>query len=229
MARTKYLNQFIPMVEALGETFGKHCEVVLHDLSTPEKSIIAIANGHVTGRQLGGPITDLGLRLFKEKMNNPNDNALVGYRTRTKDGRDLKSTTMFIRNPKGRVVGCLCINIDMSAYLSLGNVIDDFFRTGSDMTSDGENDSPEKFEPSVDSLISQLLTQSIKKVNKPAAYMSKEEKLQIVRDLKEKGFFLIKGAGKRLCKELNVSLPTILYRPVENRGGWRSKSAAPVS
>ena len=51
MAKSNYLRQFIPMVDALGETFGKHCEVVLHDLSTPETSIIAIANGHVTGRQ----------------------------------------------------------------------------------------------------------------------------------------------------------------------------------
>lgn len=214
MAKSNYLRQFIPMVDALGETFGKHCEVVLHDLSTPETSIIAIANGHVTGRQVGGPITDLGLRLFKEKMKDADGNALVGYRTRTKDGRDLKSTTIFIRNSSGKVVGCLCINIDVTAYLSVGNVIDDFFRTSPDGSTKGEYESPEKFESSVDLLINQLLTQSIKNVNKPVAYMSKEDKLQIVRDLKENGFFLIKGSGKRLCKELNVSLPTI-YKYLE--------------
>ena len=95
-------------------------------------------------------------------MKDPDGNALVGYRTRTKDGRDLKSTTIFIRNSSGKVVGCLCINIDVTAYLSVGNVIDDFFRMSPDVSTKGEYESPEKFESSVDLLISQLLTQSIK-------------------------------------------------------------------
>jgi predicted transcriptional regulator YheO len=79
---------------------------------------------------------------------------------------------------------------------------------------DGEIESPEKFESNVDTLINELLEQSIKKIGKPLGYMTKEDKLHIIRDLKEKGLFLIKGAAKRISNELSVSLPTI-YKYLE--------------
>jgi predicted transcriptional regulator YheO len=45
------------MVDALAGTFGRNCEVVLHDFSKSDQSIVKIANGHVTGRDVGGPPT----------------------------------------------------------------------------------------------------------------------------------------------------------------------------
>jgi predicted transcriptional regulator YheO len=44
--------------------------------------------------------------------------ALIGYRTKTSKGTELKSTTVFIRGRKGKIVGALCINIDTTAYVS---------------------------------------------------------------------------------------------------------------
>lgn len=60
----KYLKQIAPFVDAIAETLGKNCEVVLHDFHYPERSIVKIANGHVTGRTVGGPTTDLALRFL---------------------------------------------------------------------------------------------------------------------------------------------------------------------
>lgn len=40
------------------------------------------------------------------------------------------------------------------------------------------------------------------------------EKIEIVRDLKERGFFLIKGSLKKFSKAIGVSLPTI-YKYLE--------------
>lgn len=210
----KYLEEFFPFVDAIAETFGNNCEVVLHDLSKPEKSIIKIANGHVTGRTLGGPITNLGLLLLeKEKKSNKNK-PLVGYHTKTKKGIELKSTTIFIRNIIGKVVGCLCINIDLTPYKAAQSILEEFCKTSVFSDVNVELGSPEKFESSIDSLINELLVQSIKKISKPLSYMAKEDKLMIIRDLKEKGLFLIKGAAKKIAKELNVSLPTI-YKYLE--------------
>ena len=36
-------------VQMLGTVLGRTTEVVLHDLTRPEHSVIAIANGHVSG------------------------------------------------------------------------------------------------------------------------------------------------------------------------------------
>jgi predicted transcriptional regulator YheO len=213
----KYLRQLTPLVDAIAETFGKNCEVVLHDLSTPEKSIIKIANGHLTGRSLGGPITDLGLRLFREARDGNGSDCLIGYRTKSKKGADLKSTTVFIRNGKSEIVGCLCINIDITPYLSLSNVIEQMCETPTYADDAGlveAHDSPEKFESSVDGLIKDLIEKTLKKAGKPTAYMEKEDKLQIIRELKESGLFLIKGSAKKASDALNVSLSTI-YKYLE--------------
>ena len=46
------------LAKGIAKQFGNDCEIVIHDLSdnNAENSIVAIENGHVTGRRLGdGP------------------------------------------------------------------------------------------------------------------------------------------------------------------------------
>ena len=208
----KQLKLFMPLVDALAETFGKNCEVVLHDFSKPHKSIIKIANGYITGRGVGGPATDLILS-YVENRGHKND-SLVGYRTKTKKGAELKSTTVFIRDDKDKIVGALCINIDITPYVSTKNVLEELCLMPNAQTLGAEKQTHEKFESSVDNVINELLEHSISKVGKPTVHMAKEDKLRIIRDLKEKGLFLIKGSAKRVSQELNVSLATI-YKYLE--------------
>lgn len=205
----KYLKAFIPVVDALGATFGQNCEIVLHDLSNPEKSVVKIANGQITGRKLGSPITDLGLRLLEKGRRGTKADALIGYRTKTAKGVELKSTTVLIRDNVGKVVGCLCINLDVTPYLTARNFLDEMCGTIPITEKGYENGYPEKFESNVDVLINDLISQALKRVGKPPAYMAKGDKLQVIRDLKEKGIFSIKGSAKKVSKELNVALPTI--------------------
>jgi predicted transcriptional regulator YheO len=213
----KSIELLLPLVDGIARTFGKNCEVVLHDLSNPSKSIVKIANGHITGREVGVPLTDLGLQLFeriKNGQNGPNGDLFVGYRTKTEQGRDLKSTTIFIRNSRGKVVGSLCINIDVTSYALTKNILEDLCETDEHDFKDLGSASPEKFHHSLDTLIQDLLTGSIGKIGKPVIFMTREEKIQIVRDLKEKGFFLIKGSLKKLSQAIGVSSPTI-YKYLE--------------
>lgn len=210
----KTIKKFIPWVDAIAEAFGSNCEVVLHDLRNLDRAIVKIANGHITGRQVGAPITDMGLRLFEEDKINKKGTAVIGYRTKTKEGRELKSTTLFIRDEKDNAVGCLCINIDLTPYLATKNLIDQICQPISPDNAEAENESPEKFLSDVDSLIGQLIEKAMNNANKPFISMSKEDKLQVMRDLKKRGFFLIKGSVKRLSGEWGVSLPTI-YKYLE--------------
>jgi len=84
----------------------------------------------------------------------------------------------------------------------------------SETSNEETKESPEKFENDVDSLISELLAQSIRKIEKPVAYMRKEDKLQIIRTLKENGLFFVKGAAKKVSNDLNVSLASV-YKYLE--------------
>jgi predicted transcriptional regulator YheO len=76
---------------------GPHCEVVLHDLTTPERSVVGIANGYISGRNVGASLTDFTLRLIKEKAHASQD-FLHEYEGALKNGRKVRSSTFFIKD-----------------------------------------------------------------------------------------------------------------------------------
>lgn len=108
------IRHFLPLVDLLAELFGPNCEVVLHDFSLPRGTIVKIRNGHLSGRRVGGPITDFGLQMIRKLREDPQAAILqLNYLSRGYDGRELKSASMIIRD-KGRNVGALCINLDLA-------------------------------------------------------------------------------------------------------------------
>ena len=60
------LNSYAAMVPGLSAYLGAHYEIVLHSLASLSNSVIAICNGHHTGRAVGSPITDLALQMLSE-------------------------------------------------------------------------------------------------------------------------------------------------------------------
>ena len=59
------LDYYKKLVDFLGEgVLGENAEVVLRDCRKPDHDIIAIANGHVSGRTIGAPITDFTLSIL---------------------------------------------------------------------------------------------------------------------------------------------------------------------
>ena len=76
----------VSLVPGLAATFGGSCEVVVHDLSKAPNSIVAIA-GNLTGRPVGGPITDLLHSVVSEGETED----LINYCTETADGRAASS------------------------------------------------------------------------------------------------------------------------------------------
>jgi len=191
------------VVEGIARTFGSRCEVVLHDLTRPERSIVSIANGHVTGRSVGGSITDLGLKSLKSESK---DDELINYRTVTKDGRTLKSSTMTFRNIDGDPELALCINFDVTDILNFNSAIQDTFAIAE--ANDPVN-TAETFEKDLPSTLEKMVGDAIGGIGKAIPSMVKEDRVEIVRRLEEQGFFLIKGAVKVLAGKLNMSKFTI--------------------
>ena len=109
------LNSYRAVVEGVSALIGDHCEIVLHSLEDLEHSAICIANGHNTNRQKGSPLTDLAL---KSLHNMKTDSVSKPYFTRIKNGGLMKSVTIAIRNKNQRIIGLLCININLDVPLS---------------------------------------------------------------------------------------------------------------
>lgn len=54
----------------------------------------------------------------------------LGYLTKTPDGKILKSSTVYIRNNRGRVSAILSINYDISALSMVEQAVHDLVSTG---------------------------------------------------------------------------------------------------
>ena len=56
------------MAKGIATQFGSNCEVVVHDLSRhPDHSIVAIENGHVTGRAVGDGASHVVIEQMKDE------------------------------------------------------------------------------------------------------------------------------------------------------------------
>ncbi|RBP99343.1 helix-turn-helix transcriptional regulator [Bifidobacterium xylocopae] len=120
----RYVQAFKPLVAFLGQVCGPLTEIALHDASRPDSSIVAIANGQVSGRTVGSPATDLMLRILG-RGKAENRDYIAGYAGHAANSDiPLLSSTYFIRR-QGRIVGMLCINRDQSALAALSRAVVD--------------------------------------------------------------------------------------------------------
>jgi len=211
---------FSALVEPIGRSLPASTEVVLHDLSRLPNSIVAI-HGTLTGRRVGDPATDL---LLKKLMELSDDHA-VGYDTHLPDGRRIRSSTMIIRDVSGQPVAALCINSDLSIWESLQEVVGSMLdltrapdagraaavtRPMPLYTTDTEyGDEPEVFLTDVEQLAAHLIHRAVSRAEVPVELMQKRHKVEVVRDLKGRGMFLLKDAVDMVATALGVTRFTI--------------------
>lgn len=211
----EHVRGFIPLVDFLGQVLGETSEVVLHDLSDLDASVIAIANGHVTNRSVGSPATDLALRVLG-KGNAEDEDYAVNYRG-TVPGSDkvLSSSTFFIRR-EGRIVGLLCINTDHTLLRRLENTVAELM--GAYLPTPAEGEAEERAEESLVASVEEAADDVIRTLERErdtrASRFRLDDRLEAVRRLHERGFFQFKGSVQAICDELGVSEPTA-YRYIQ--------------
>jgi len=191
------------LVNALATHFGNTCEVVLHDFTTGDRehTIIAIENGEISGRHIGDGPSQIAIEAMNEGL--PADHDHLGYLTRTRDGRLLKSTTVFIRDDSGHPVGLIGINTDISLTIAMEQSLHSF------NARHDEEDKIETIPTNVTDLLDSLIQQSLKLVGKPASLMDKSEKIRAIHFLSDSGAFLITKSGPKICQVFGISKYTL--------------------
>ena len=194
----------IRMAKGIAGQFGPDCEVVIHDLRgrDTEHSIIAIENGHVTGRSIGDGPSHIVLESLREDPAMIEDR--ISYLTKTPDGKVLKSTTLFIRDDDGNAIGLMGINYDISMMLAMDDSIRAF--TGREQAVSAE---PESISRNVADLLDELLEHSVRIAGKPVAMMNKEDKIRAISFLDRSGAFLITRSGPKVCQYFGISTYTL--------------------
>ena len=193
--------------------------MVIHDVGAkhPEHSIVAIENGHVTGRKVGDGASHVVLEQVRQADAQPSDH--LSYLTKTPDGKILKSSTMYIRGRNGKVAAILGMIpeglilltsvvfavsvLRLSRYKTL---VQDLYCTESLARVDvGE---PEKI-VNVNDLLDELIAQSVALVGKPVALMNKEDKMRAIGFLSQSGAFLVTKSGDKIAKYFGISKYTL--------------------
>lgn len=213
----KLIRAYIPLVSFLGSVLGSNAEVVLHNCECPNKSVIAIANGHLSGRKVGSPITDFALSFIMNGQYKEHD-FISNYRAKA-NGKVFSSSTFFIKDGDGNLIGMLCINKDLSAAKNCLNTLSSFLdsinmgialNTGSTETIQENLDMP------IDSLASSIVQKTVNSYNISPERLTREEKRKIVQELDEQGISKIKGGVSEIARLLEISESTV-YRYINQK------------
>ncbi len=184
--------------EALTAMLGEWCEVVVHDVSDLEHSIISMS-GNVTGRQVGGHMPDLGLALLRSGQTKP----VINYSNYTDDGKKLKSSSIFVHAENGEPVGTLCINLDITPALLFERYLHTLASEGRDP------EVTEFFFEDMGQMVDTMIAESAYQVGKPVSLMTKSERVKVVELLDGRGAFQLKKSVPLVASRLGVTQKTI--------------------
>ena len=204
------LRQYKVLVEFLGKALGPDYEVVLQTIGPEGSGIAAIANGRVSGRGVGSPVTSTALKMIMRRQYTDQDYSL-NYTGMLSNGKAIRSSTMFIKD-QGRLVGMLCINFDDSRFHELSDALlrvihpDDYLQRGLPVS-----EGTEFFQSDVNTMMQELFEEATASLQVPPDRLNQEERLQIITQLYDRGMFQLKGAVPFVMEKLGCSQASI-YR-----------------
>ncbi|MDT7508750.1 PAS domain-containing protein [Bifidobacterium sp. H1HS16N] len=225
------LQLFVPLVDFLGKILGPKTEVVLQNVRDFSHSVVAIANGNLSGRTIGSPATDLVLHIWRNHEYDQH-NYLTHHAGYTIQGHPVVSSTLFVRNSRGRVIGFLCINFDSSAfrqaskelrrasaYLDALGLADPAAVLNDDRAASEESDAEtgtgqstrEVLSVNTDEVVTHNIAEFAAELGIPPARMNRQERLQLITRLDGSGVFLVKGSVDTVARALGISSPSV-YR-----------------
>lgn len=209
------LRQYVKLTEFLGAALGPDYEVALHDLTDRNRSVIAIANGYISGRDVGAPLTNMALSVLKDESYEWQDYRLH-YSGVSAAGSPLRSSTMFIKED-GKLIGMLCINFDDSRFRSFARQVltlchpNQYVQALEQPPEEGPVSRPETFRNTTEAVAQDAVAHELEQLGIPTERLTPEERLEIIAALEESGIFLLKGAVKDVAHGLGCSQASV-YR-----------------
>ena len=196
------------IVEFLGNVLGPDYEIILYDLN----HILMIINGEISGLKKGVPISNV----MKDILHNKNSKTSkwsIHYRALSGNGKILRCSTMYIKNEKGKVVGALNINFDDNRYRELSEMIFSLCHPDSYISKNISIEIKGNEQELLSENISVAIDDILKRINirLPLNKLNHLERLDIIRQLYQKGIFSMKGALKAVAIKLSCS-PASMYR-----------------
>lgn len=213
------------LVYFLGNVLGPDYEITLYDLEAEAQSLIAIANGRVSGQTIGSPLPEVARGLLSQKQYEQGDCVLNFTSHLQANGKAIRSSAMFIKDRKGRPVGMLGINFDDSRFLTqLSGLLDlihprDFLSQCTLPGFEGAAPAPaagaapwrETIHNDVSEMIQEIFSEVAHTCSAPPDRLTQEERVMFIAQLKERGIFRLRGSVQYVAKEFGCSQASV-YR-----------------
>ena len=189
-----WLEPHIPVCEAIVALLAPLAEVAVHDIRRDR--IVGIWNP-ISERRIGDR------SLISELPPYPEDARLIGpYPKVLADGRAITSVSVVLHNAKGVPRGLLCINFDRSP---LDGTIDLLVRFAAAV----EDRPPELFDRDWREQILLVVDEECRSRSLRRDRLTREQRLELVRVLDERGLFSTRNAATHAGRALGVSRTTV--------------------
>lgn len=192
------LNFFKRLLDMMEKQLGNNSEILLHDYAEEfDHTVIDIRNGHITGRSIGACSTNLGLEILR---GDSVDGDRYNYITHRKDGRILRSSSMYIHNDDGKVIGAICINTDITEMVKFESYLHNI--NNYELYPEPVN---EVFDQDIITVLDELIKQALVHVGKSADEMTRSDKIEFIRFLDKRGVFYVTKSSDKICDLLGIS------------------------
>jgi predicted transcriptional regulator YheO len=202
------LEQTKQIAFGISETFAPFCEVAVHNLLDPKHAIVAIHN-NLSGRKVDGPATELGLARIADNDCPP---VIANYSNQFADGRQVKSTSIGIKDSSGRYIAALCMNIDLTLFQGLQSVLRQFSSV------DAANAVTESLDPAGAQDIRERIDQFSARLSTTPRSLKVDDRRLLVRELKKIGYMEMRRSINTIANRLGVSRATVYNDVLRNDG-----------
>lgn len=220
--------RFTSLVYFLGNVLGPDYEITLYDLEADVYSVIAIANGRISGQTIGSALPEVVQEFLSQKQYEKGDYILNFTSHLQSNGKAIRSSAMFIKDHSGKPVGLLGINFDDSRFLSLSNSLLDLIHPRSflqqyavpgrepldALPSQGMEEvvpPREALHNDVSSMIQEIFDRTAHSLPIPLDRLTQDERVAFISQLKKQGMFRLKGSVQYTAERLGCSQASI-YR-----------------
>ena len=181
----------------IAEMFGSSCETLVHDMGVPSHPILAIYNGHVSGRTVGSTQDILGTDRGLDDDTRRSD--LVNLAATTPSGQQIKSSTFHLSGEGYDLA--LGINFDYTSLVYANRILVDLMSAEADLRS--------ALWQGGESALADLFDQCLAALGKPADALGKADRLKLVALLEQKNAFSYRKSVPFVARRLGVSRYTV--------------------
>ncbi|MBS0878170.1 MULTISPECIES: PAS domain-containing protein [unclassified Tatumella] len=193
----EFMRSYYRLAEMVADLVGPHSEVVLHSFEDLDVSVVKIVNGHHTGRTIGSPITDMGLKMLRQFLQTGEVNSR-SYFTRNKQGQLLKSTTCVVAGENEKPIGLFCVNINLS--VPFPELIRTLMPDSSPLSLVNEH-----FSANSSEVIDEATKRVMFEVESDTSISQKYRNKAIVFQLFENGIFELKESAGMVAEKIGIS------------------------